>query len=226
MSFTTIINGEGDAMRQLESKSSAKKTPAKKTTTTRKAPQAQLVLANGDMGAAGRIGFSLVSAGLTGFTIGLVEGLSRKGRVKWWGKLAPHKRGMILLAFATVAGLIARHRRKGGHPKSALALEAAALGAWTMAIAYFTEAAVGGTQGQLGELAKRGVGDLGIDELKAIDSQIDDDIQSAAQRLRRMAEEERTAAEVEHDEHEDDDLGALAYEGEPIYDDEDDDIIY
>ena len=69
---------------------------------------------------------------------------------------------------------------------------------------------VGGKSGELGDLSRRGVGDLGIDELKAIDSQIDDDIQSAAQRLREMVEEERSTR-AEAVEAEDDEVGALSY---------------
>ena len=64
--------------------------------------------------------------------------------------------------------------------------------------------------------------ELGLDELKALDAQIDDDIQSAARRLREMAEEAR-AATPEETEEDSDDIGALTYQGELIYDDEDDD---
>ena len=142
MIFTTITNGEGDAMRQLERKESgaSTKTPARTTKTTRKGNEAQLLLANGDMGEGARLGLSLVGSGVTALTIGVLEGLARKGKAKWWRDLAPAKRGLVLSVFALAAGLIARHRRNNGHHKSANALEAAGIGAWTIAVIYFTEA--------------------------------------------------------------------------------------
>ncbi|MEZ4437353.1 MAG: hypothetical protein R3F65_33585 [bacterium] len=226
MSFTTIINGEGDAMRHLEKKDASK--PAPKTPTKRsskKADEALLVLANGDMGEAARLGMSLVGSGVTAFTFGMLEGLARKGKVEWWGKLAPHKRGLILMAFVIIAGMLARNRRKEGHLKSASVMEAAAIGAWTLAIAYFTEAGVGEQKAKLSAMRSQSVGAMGADELKALDDEIDDDIQSAAKRLREMAEQERADREEVREEREEaDDVGALAYEGEPFYDDEDDDI--
>ena len=153
MSFTTIINGEGDAMRQLEGKQTTKaasKTPPK--TSTRSTEQARLVLANGEMGEAARLGLSLVGAGVTAVTFGVLEGMVRKGKAQWWGKLAPPKRGLILMAFVTIAGVFARSRRRAGHVKSACAFEAAAIGAWTLSIVYFTESGLGGTGAKLGAL--------------------------------------------------------------------------
>lgn len=227
MIFTTITNGEGDAMRQLERKESgaSTKTPARTTKTTRKGTEAQLLLANGDMGEGARLGLSLVGSGVTALTIGVLEGLARKGKAKWWRDLSPAKRGLVLVAFAVVAGLIARHRRKTGHHKTGCALEAAAIGAWTVATIYFTEAGFEDDKdGELGSLRSRSVGDVGIDELKALDKKIDDDIRDAARRLRELAEEERAAALVDRRDDEDesnDDLGLLAYHGDTGIDDED-----
>lgn len=229
MSFTTIINGEGDAMRQLEKKTAttkrATKTPAKRST---KPGEAQLVLANGEMGEAARLGLSLAGAGVTAMTFGVLEGLARKGKAKWWRDLSPKKRGLALMAFVIVAGMLARHRRKGGHIKSATALESACVAAWTLAVAAFVESGYSEEEGKIGELYRREVGDLGVDELKSLDSEIDGDIQSAARRLRELAQEERTVRREERamqeEEEDEEDLGALAYEGVPIYEEDDDDI--
>ena len=233
MIFTTITNGEGDAMRQLERKDAG--TPAKTAakgaakasdkTPARKRSEAQLVLANGEMGESARLGLSLVGAGVTALTIGVLEGLARKGeKAKWWGKLSPTKRGLILMAFAVVAGLIARHRRKEGHHKSACALEAAAIGAWTVATIYFTESGMADSVSGL-NLNEHGVGAVGVDELKALDSKIDDDIRDAARRLRELAEEERAAAgREERREADDDEMGLLAYHGDAGMDEDDEDI--
>ncbi|MEZ4437052.1 MAG: hypothetical protein R3F65_32045 [bacterium] len=223
MSFTTIINGEGDAMRQLEQKDAAAKPAAKTTTTTRRAKkpgEAQLVLANGEVGEATRLGLTLVGAGLTAATVGMLEGMARKGKVQWWSKLTPQKRGLLMMTIVVGAGLVARHRRRGGHIKSATALEAAATAAWTLALIYFIEGGASGSKvGGLGG----DVGEMGVDELKALDSQIDDDIQSAARRLRDMAERERSARSemAAEAEAEAEDVGALAYQGEWDLDDDD-----
>lgn len=224
MTFTTITNGEGDAMRQLERKQATRKTTRKAPARPRKPKTARLLLANGELSEATRLGFSLVVGGVTGLSIGILEGLARRGKAEWWRKLKPHHRGLILIAFAIVAGVIARQRRKGGHIKSACALEAAAISAWTLAIVYFTEEGVGGKVEGLGDLHDRSLGEMGVDDLKALDNQIDDDIKSAARRLRELAEEEQTAAVdgMHDDEEEDADLGLLAYQGEEaVADDED-----
>lgn len=228
MIFTTITNGEGDAMRQLEKKdaaSSAAKTPTKSAgkTTARKGGEAQLLLANGDMGETARIGMLLVGSGLTALTIGVLEGLARNDQAKWWRELAPVKRGLVLTAFAVVAGLISRYRRKNGHHKTANALEAAAIGAWTVATIYFTEAGFDDTK-PLGDLQTRGVEGVGVDQLKALDEEIDDDIREAAQRLREMAEEDRAAAKGNGRTNESDELGLLAFHGEQAVEDDDEDM--
>ena len=234
MIFTTITNGEGDAMRQLERKDAGTpaKTAAKGAAKTADKPaarkrEAQLVLSNGEMGEGARLGLSLVGSGLTALTIGVLEGLARKDKAKWWRDLAPVKRGLVLMAFAVVAGLIARHRRKTGHHKSGCALEAAAIGAWTVATIYFTEAGFEDADAELGALRDRDVGDVGVDELKAIDKKIDDDIRDAARRLRELAEEERAAAgREERREADDDELGLLAYHGDAGMDEDDDEDIF
>lgn len=228
MIFTTITNGEGDAMRQLERKESgaATKTPAKTDKTAKKpSTVAQLVLANGDLGEAGRIGVALVGAGVTATTIGMLEGLARRGRAKWWSELSATQRSLIMIMIVIVAGFISRHRRKGGHVKSAAALESAAVAAWTMAVAYITEEGV--TRFPVGSKNAAGTtGALGLDELKALDKQIDDDIRNAARRLRELAEserEERARQAAENDMSEASEaMGLLTYH-EGKADDEDDD---
>lgn len=234
MGFTTIINGEGYPMRQLEGRQPTEATGKRSKTSILEAEQARLTLANGDEGEATRLGLSLIGAGVTATTFGVLEGMVRRGKAQWWAALAPHKRGLVLTAFVAIAGLVARLQRRGGHVKSACALEAAAMGAWTLAIIYFTESRIEGTDGKLGGLTRRGVGEMGIDELKALDAQIDDDIQRAAERLRQMAEEQRREAEGEGDEGmgllhfagDEDEIGVLSFVSEVPLDDEDDDILY
>ena len=237
MIFTTITNGEGDAMRQLEKKDAG--TPAKTAAkgaakaadkpSARKRSEAQLVLANGEMGEGARLGLSLVGAGVTAFTVGLLEGLARRGHAQWWRDLSPSQRGLILMAFTIIAGLTARHRRKQGHVQSALGLEAAAIGAWTVAIIYFTEEGIMQVPGKGGAPSAeipQGALSMGVDELKALDKQIDDDIRDAARRLREMAErerEERSYRTAPADRADEEDLGLLAYQGESDIDDSDDD---
>ncbi|MEZ4436832.1 MAG: hypothetical protein R3F65_30900 [bacterium] len=227
MIFTTITNGEGDAMRQLERKESgtAPKTPAKTDKAKKTSSMAQLVLANGDLGEAGRIGVALIGAGVTATTIGMLEGLARRGRAKWWSELSATQRSLIMITIVIVAGFIARHRRKGGHVKSAAALEAAAVAAWAMAVAYITEEGV--TRFPVGSKDGGSTGALGLDELKALDKQIDDDIRNAARRLRELAEterEERARQAAANDTSEASEaMGLLSYHEGAADDDEDDD---
>ena len=107
MIFTTITNGEGDAMRQLERKESgtAPKTPAKTDKAKKTSSMAQLVLANGDLGEAGRIGVALIGAGVTATTIGMLEGLARRGRAKWWSDLSATQRSLIMITIVISAAM-------------------------------------------------------------------------------------------------------------------------
>ncbi|MEZ4436251.1 MAG: hypothetical protein R3F65_27960 [bacterium] len=192
----------------------------------REAEEARLTLANGGESEASRLGFALVGAGVTATMLGVIDGLARRGKAQWWGGLAPYKRALVLLAFCAAAGFVATARRRGGHFKSAYALEAAAIAAWTLAIVYLTQSAVGGSDGW----SLRGMGALRVTELKALDAQIDDDIRSAAERLRTMAEEERRLAEEEGEEDvgvlhftgDGEEVGALMFGGEVSLDDDDD----
>lgn len=218
-------------MKQPEGRQPTEAAGKRTKASVRETEQARLTLANGDEGEATRLGLSLIGAGVTATTFGVLEGMVRRGKAQWWGALSPHKRGLVLMAFVAIAGTVARSRRRGGHIKSACALEAAAIGAWTLAVVYFTESSVGGSDGNLGGWPQRAVGEMGINELKALDAQIDDDIQSAAERLRQMAEEQRREAEDEgegdmgalHFTGDEDEIGALSFTSEVALDDDDDD---
>lgn len=136
----------------------------------------------------------------------------------------------MLLAFCAAAGFVATARRRGGHFKSAYALEAAAIVAWTLAIVYLTQSAVVGSDGKVDGWSLRGMGALRVTELKALDARIDDDIRSAAERLRK-AEEERRLSEEEGEENvgvlhftgDGEEVGAFTFGGEVSLDDDDDD---
>lgn len=189
-----------------------RKPPPKETAT--------LVLANGEpISEAARLGLTLVGAGLTAGAIGLLEGLARRGKFDWWGKLSPKARGMVMVAFTIVAGFYARRWRHMGHTRRAAGVEAAAVAAWTLAIVYFTEAGPGGAVVQgLGDLARRAPGDMKLDELAMLDREIEDDMRGAVDRLAALAEEQRRA---ERAEAEVGDVGALAVEGDSLIDLED-----
>lgn len=228
MPFTTIVNPtpvshrEEPAMstRQLEkppprgsqNKGSAKAQP-KETAT--------LVLANGEpLSESARLGLALVGAGLTAGAIALLEGMARKGKLDWWAKLSPRARGMVMVAFTLVSGYYARRWRKAGKSRQAAAMEAAAIAAWTLAIIYFTEAGPGGGEVQgLGDLTRRAPGEMKLDELSALDSQIDDDIRGAVDRLAELARAERREAEQAS-------VGALAVAGDSLIDLDDDEALY
>lgn len=176
------------------------KTPAKK--------QATLVLANGaDQSEAVRVGLSLVGAGITGVAIGVLEGMARAGKVKWYGGLSAGKKATLLLAIFFAAGLLARQRRKAGDYKSASTLEAAAMGAFTVAVIVMTEAGMqddkkdgdGVVRGLLDGGADKALAKLSHNELNQLDELLDDDIKRAASEIRRMAEEQavREGVEVE-----------------------------
>lgn len=223
--FTTIVNpsSEDDMTRQLETRprTATRKAPA----APKKKETAQLVIANGDdMGEAVRMGMRLAGAGLSAAAIGLLEGLARKGKADWWANLRPGARGMILVAFTIVAGLLARKLRHDGKHRAACGLEASAIAAWTLAIVYFTEDGGEGSVRGLGDLAHRAPGTMQLDELKALDDQIDDDIRGAVSKLRELAEEQRRSERAYHEPEETDDIGALAVEGDALIDLDDEDF--
>ena len=223
MPFTTIVNPSDpsevhDMTRKLEkppaTRRTTKKPPAKKET-------AMLVLANGEpLGESARLGLSLVGAGLTGGAIGLLEGMARRGKFEWWAKLSPRTRGMVMVAFTIVAGAYARHLRRQGKHKPACGLEAAAISGWTLAIVYFTEGPGTAELQGLGDISRRKPDDINLDELKALDAQIDDDIRGAVDRLKDLAAEQ---AQVQREQRESGDVGALAIEGDSLIDLDDDD---
>lgn len=190
--FTLISNPSEDAMtttgRTLERTS---RSPKNKT----QAQPATLVLANGgDASESVRVGLSLLGAGITGVSVGVLEGMARKGKVKWYREMTPGKKATLMLALFFAAGLTARWRRKQGDYKGACALEAVAIAAFTIASVHLTEAMVAGEQGELKGLglldggADAALAKLSPDQLDKLDSMLDDDIRAAAAELRRMGE--------------------------------------
>ena len=214
--FTTIVNpsDEETAMsRTLERPKN--KAPAKKKEET-----ARLVVANGnDMGEAARIGFKLAGAGLSAAALGLLEGMARKGSMEWWAKLRPGARGMVMVAFTIIAGIVGRRMRNDGKHRRASGLEAAAVASWTLAIIYFMEDGQSdGTTSGLGAITRRKPGELGVDDLEQLDHQIDDDIRGAVDKLKELAET--------HRENEEEAVGALEVEGDALIDIDDDEDLY
>jgi len=126
---------------------------------------------------------------------------------------------MVMVAFTIVAGAYARHLRRKGQHKPACALEAAAISGWTLAIVYFTEGPGTGELQGLGDISRRNPDSIDLDELKALDNQIDDDIRGAVDRLKDLATEQ---AEVQRERRDGGDVGALAIEGDSLIDLEDD----
>lgn len=220
MLFTTIVNPSHPREVHAMPSRTLEKLPATTKKTPPKAPKetAMLVIANGEpVSEAARLGFTLVGAGLTAGAIGLLEGLARRGKFDWWARLSARARGMVMVAFTIVAGFHARRWRQMGRNRRAAGAEAAAIAAWTLAIVYFTEAGPGAsTVHGLGDLSKRAPGDMKLDELAALDSQIDDDIRGAVDRLATLAEEQRRADRGHGD------VGALAVEGDSLIEVDDD----
>lgn len=216
--FTTIVNpsDEETAMsRTLERPKN--KAPAKKKEET-----ARLVVANGnDMGEAARIGFKLAGAGLSAAALGLLEGMARKGSIEWWAKLRPGARGMVMVAFTVITGVLARRARHHGKHREAAGLEASGVSAWTLAIIYFMESGPdgGATQG-LGAITRKKPGELGVDDLEQLDHQIDDDIRGAVDKLKNLAEAHRETEEEAMT------VGALEVEGDALIELDDDEDLY
>ncbi len=191
-----------------------------------------LVLANGgnDQPEALRIGLSMAGAGITAVGIGTLEGMARAGKVQWYAKLSPGQKATLLLAYFFAAGLLARSRRKHGDYKTACALEAAAIGAFTIAVVVLTQGAFAKEQGAvrgLDELkglldggASKALAKASSKELEQLDELLDDDIRRAATELRRMAEEKAMQADEAAA-----DVGGLVPFGDPDDDnDEYDDL--
>lgn len=194
-----------------------------------KAKKSTLVLSNGgdDQPEALRVGLSMAGAGLTAVGIGTLEGLARAGKVEWYGKLSPNKKATLLLSFFFAAGLLARNRRKHNDFRSACALEAAAIAAYTIAVVVLTQAAYGKEgevrgydelKGLLDGGAKRALAKLSGKELEQLDDLMDDDIRRATDEIRLMAEQRA----MEEDEDAADVAGLVPF-GEPqqAADDED-----
>lgn len=188
--FTYIMNPSEDAMtgRTLErtTRSPKNKTAAAATR------QATLVLANGDdTSESVRVGLSLLGAGVTGVSVGVLEGLARRGKVKWYRDMTPGKKATLMLALLFAAGFAARWRRKEGDFKAACALEAVAIAAFTVATIYLAEsmyAEKGELKGLLDGGADAALANLSPEQLDKLDSMLDDDIRAAAAELRRMGE--------------------------------------
>lgn len=200
--FTLISNPaeEGEmTTRALErsSKTSAKNTTAAAKTTK---PQAQLVLANGEHPSeAMRLGMSLLGAGVTAVGIGVLEGMARTGKVRWWRDMSPYKKAILLYAVMTAAAGTARWRRKKGDYKTAAAMEATAIAAFTLATVALVESGMskGGEVkglGFIGDDPQAAIDRMDERQLAQLDAVIDDDIRRAAQELRAMQEREAKLA--------------------------------
>jgi len=164
----------------------------KKSATTK---EAVLVLANGaGDNESTRIGLTLVTAGVSGVAIGVMEGLARRGKVKWYAELTPAKKATLLMAIFVAAGLVARWRRKQGDFKGACAAETLAISAFTVAAVVVAESAAAGDKGDLQGLglldggADAALANLSPAQLDKLDAMLDDDIRKAAADLRRMHE--------------------------------------
>lgn len=184
----------------------------------KKTETAKLALANGgEMTELYHIGLTMLGAGLTAATFGALEGMSRAGKAKWWRELSPTQKAMILVIYTVVAGGVARKMRKDGNIKGACAIEAAAIAAYTLAIAVMVEAGLGKEKGALGALGKD-YEDMSAHELAQLEDNIDDDIRRATAKLRRLAEEGKLEV---LDQDDDGDVGELALAHEPVFDDDD-----
>lgn len=191
--------------RTLE-KPAARSGAARKPSTRSTKTHTKMVIANPSTGEEWRrVGMQLVGAGLSAAAIGVLEGRARKGKAEWWRKLTPKSRALILFAVAAGGQFLARHLRKQGKPGAACSVEAASVGAFTLAVAYLVE---GGHEKE----AMAGLGAL--DELAAydqLDEQIDRDIKGAVQKLNDLADK------IEGGELDGEDLEGLVTVDYPAY---------
>lgn len=175
---------------------------------------AKLVVANGEMTDATRFGISLVAGGVTPLGLALLDAKAAQGKFDWWRKLSPYQQAALLAAIFVAAAFMARKYRQEGQFKKAHAAENVAVSAWTLVVYKVGFAALTpkdrGEAAGLGALVNKRPEDMNAEELAQLEAHIDDDIRVAAERMRDALERGQLEAAQ-------DDVGALAIQGDDVF---------